>query len=51
MLATTKAYSLDEDVGAVAAGYVSTTWLSKTHAIDVVGGEVAELAVEKLLSE
>ncbi len=43
-------HPVDEDVGAVSAGYVSTTWLSKLHASEPVGGELAEQAIEKLLA-
>ncbi len=42
-------HPLHEDVGAVSAGYVSTTWLSKVHASEPAGGEVVEHAIEKLL--
>jgi 5'-nucleotidase len=47
---STDAHSLDEDVGAVAAGYVSTTWLSRTQLSAVPGGDKAELAIADLLN-
>ena len=36
-------------VGAVAAGYVSTTWLSRTTLTELAGGDRAELAIGGLL--
>ena len=46
---STDDYSIDEDVGAVEAGYVSSTWLSKVTATDVQGGLAAETAMATFL--
>ena len=45
----TEDYTIDEDIGAVRDGYVATTWLSKTHSIEVPGGDRAEQAMRDLL--
>ena len=42
-------FGLDEDVGAVAAGYVSTTWLSRAQAIEFPQGEAAIEAIDGLV--
>mgnify|MGYP001819677425 CR=1 FL=1 len=44
-------YDTDSDVGAVDAGYVSTTWLSKVHPIEFEGSERAEKAITTLLDK
>lgn len=46
----TEDYTIDEDVGAVEKGYVATTWLSKTHSVEVPGGDRAEQAMRNLLA-
>ncbi len=45
----TDEYSIDEDVGAVEAGYVSSTWLSKVTDTEVEGGLAAEQAMATFL--
>ncbi|MGI9624117.1 MAG: 5'/3'-nucleotidase SurE, partial [Acidimicrobiales bacterium] len=44
-------HPLDVDIGAVSAGYVSTTWLSAAHGIDEPRGEHAERAIMQLLAD
>lgn len=43
-------YSIDEDVGAVQAGYVSTTWLSRVTLSEIAGGAEVEQAIEKFVA-
>ena len=46
---STDEYSIDEDVGAVEAGYVSSTWLSPVTHTEVDGGIRAEEAMASFL--
>ncbi len=43
-------YTLDEDVGAVENGWVSTTWLSPTTGLDLEAGLPTEAAIASLLA-